>query len=90
MRDPSQAPFFFGGFKVKQEPLRFAVVLHLFVKRQGLTWNEAAKLCGIPSERMEKLASGQHQPLAADAIRLSKGLKFNWEAADFEERGLTL
>lgn len=75
---------------MKQEPLRFAVVLHLFVKRKGLTWNEAAKLCGIPSERMEKLAMGQHQPLAADAIRLSKGLGFAWEPDDFEIRGLSL
>lgn len=75
---------------MRQEPLRFAVVLRVIVERRGQTWNEAAKLCGIPSERMEKLASGQHQPLAADAARLSKGLGIIWDPEDFEVRGLSL
>lgn len=72
------------------EPLKFAVILRLFVERKGLTWNEAAKLCGIAPERMEKLASGQHEPRAADAVRLSQGIGIIWKASDFEERGMTI
>lgn len=72
------------------EPYKFSLILRVFVERRGHTWNEAAKLCGLSPERMEKLAQGQHVPLAPDIIRLSNGLGIKWKPEDFEERGLTI
>lgn len=90
MPDAPQATNFYGGLAMSQNPLKFALVLRLVVERTCGSWSEAARKCGLSSDRLERIATGQNEPRASDILRIMNGLGLKFKPTDFEERGISL
>jgi len=85
-----QVPRKFGPQGDVMDGLRGALLLRLFLDRQGVTWNEAAKASGLSFDRFKKIILGKHTPLFPDVRRIEDGTGFRFKADDWEIRGLSL
>lgn len=65
-------------------PLKFSDRLDNFRRLKGWTISELAERVGVPSERMEYLLSGKHQPGARDIVLIQKRLEIYFDPEDFE------
>jgi len=69
-------------------PLNFAVKLNTYRRLKNMTIGQLAEKVGVPSDRMENLLTGEHEPRAGDVVRIERALNVFFEGADFDRVAL--
>lgn len=65
-------------------PLNFAVKLDTYRRLKHLTISQMAEKVGVPSDRMENILAGEHEPRAGDIVRIERALSVYFDGSDFE------